>query len=344
MKNKSTIGLSMIVKNEENIIIDTLEKIIHVCDFFSISDTGSTDNTVSVITSYLEKHRQIMDISYIITQDKWVNFSHNRNISLDRLLNKVDYILLLDADDHFHMNTTFKQYLQPRKNVCFSITTKHINSKLENSKRRLIPAHLKWYYKYVVHEQLCCNDPYTTRKMTQNNYILHTRPTSNEKNNIYIKLMLDTLKKEPHVFNYRYHYIIHLMITKKYNDALKQIEYVKHNIIDLTNKQQLLIEYKHMMCLFRLNVDFDILHKQIMKLYDLEVVKKYNYDFLEPIYCGLIILVNRKMYEKAYEFGKDYYKKKILQNVHGFDYYKDLYIGLFDRYFERNVLSHITLQ
>ena len=50
----STICLNMIVKNESAIIADTLDNIIrHMpIDYWLIADTGSTDNTVEIITDF----------------------------------------------------------------------------------------------------------------------------------------------------------------------------------------------------------------------------------------------------------------------------------------------------
>ena len=66
----STIGLSMIVKNEEPIIIDTLKCIIKYLDFISISDTGSNDQSMLVIKNYLDKHT----VPYFLSQDDWLIF------------------------------------------------------------------------------------------------------------------------------------------------------------------------------------------------------------------------------------------------------------------------------
>ncbi len=55
--SKQTICLNMIVKNESHIIETTLVNILEnvKIDYWVISDTGSTDNTVDIITSFFEK-------------------------------------------------------------------------------------------------------------------------------------------------------------------------------------------------------------------------------------------------------------------------------------------------
>lgn len=97
--DKKTICLNMIVKNESAIIRDTLENIIaHVpLDYYVISDTGSDDNTADIIEQFFDEK----GIQGEIHHDKWVNFAHNRNCTLQHAQGKTDYVLIFDADDRF---------------------------------------------------------------------------------------------------------------------------------------------------------------------------------------------------------------------------------------------------
>ena len=58
--SKQTICLNMIVKNESHIIEKTLVNILEnvKIDYWVISDTGSTDNTVDIINSFFETDPQ----------------------------------------------------------------------------------------------------------------------------------------------------------------------------------------------------------------------------------------------------------------------------------------------
>lgn len=53
-QNDKTICLNMIVKNESHIIASTLKNILeHIkIDYWVISDTGSTDDTVDIIQDF----------------------------------------------------------------------------------------------------------------------------------------------------------------------------------------------------------------------------------------------------------------------------------------------------
>lgn len=95
----STICLNMIVKNEANIIWQTLDNIrSHITiDYMVICDTGSTDHTIEQLQQYIQHH----EIPAEIHQHEWVNFEHNRNQALSLCEGKSDYILIFDADDRF---------------------------------------------------------------------------------------------------------------------------------------------------------------------------------------------------------------------------------------------------
>ena len=51
---ETKIILFMIVKNESNIIIRCLEQVKNICQAFAICDTGSTDDTVEKVNSFLK--------------------------------------------------------------------------------------------------------------------------------------------------------------------------------------------------------------------------------------------------------------------------------------------------
>lgn len=52
--NVPTLCLNMIVKNESKIITRLLDSVCKLIDCYCICDTGSTDNTIEVIETYLK--------------------------------------------------------------------------------------------------------------------------------------------------------------------------------------------------------------------------------------------------------------------------------------------------
>src|SRR5436189_429078 len=95
--------LCMIVKNEANILKRCLESVLDIIDAAVITDTGSTDDTVSIIYNTLGP--KIDEIC--VKSDVWEDFGYNRSSNLKSArefvksrgwdMEKV-YFLLLDAD------------------------------------------------------------------------------------------------------------------------------------------------------------------------------------------------------------------------------------------------------
>lgn len=97
MTRKIKIVLSMIVKDEAKIIVETLD---HLRIYFDISvwiicDTGSSDQTVKLVNDYLATHGLIGKVF----EHEWKDFAHNRNLALECSRNRAEYILFWDADD-----------------------------------------------------------------------------------------------------------------------------------------------------------------------------------------------------------------------------------------------------
>ena len=103
-----TLCLNMIVKNESKIITRLLDSVCSIIDTFCICDTGSTDNTVELISSYFESKNIIGKIVYETFKD----FSHNRNVALNHCIGMSDYILFLDADMILQVKNFNKEMLQ----------------------------------------------------------------------------------------------------------------------------------------------------------------------------------------------------------------------------------------
>jgi len=85
----------MIVKNESKIITRLLDSVLPMVDYYCICDTGSTDDTVDIITTFFEKHK----IEGKITNEPFRDFAYNRTYSLHQCSDiPAEYLLLLDAD------------------------------------------------------------------------------------------------------------------------------------------------------------------------------------------------------------------------------------------------------
>ena len=89
-----TLCLNMIVKNESKILTRMFDAVVDIIDCYCICDTGSTDNTIQIITDYFAAK----EITGKIISEPFKNFAHNRNVALQGCRGMSDYVLLLDAD------------------------------------------------------------------------------------------------------------------------------------------------------------------------------------------------------------------------------------------------------
>lgn len=156
------IGLVMMVKDEEKRIHVSLESVLNVVEAFIIYDTGSTDNTVQIITDFCEKHK----INLYLIQGSFVNFCVSRNVILTYAEKiNVHYLLLLDCNDELRGGEyliDFAKFMYDKENTAF-LVQQHwwsgTNEKYFNT--RFLKNRCGWRYKGVVHE-------YTTDTSTEN--------------------------------------------------------------------------------------------------------------------------------------------------------------------------------
>ena len=142
-----TICLNMIVKNESHIIEKTLN---NICDYIPItywviSDTGSEDDTKSIITSFFNKKK----INGELYDDVWNDFGHNRTIALQHAFNKTDYLFIFDADDSINGSLILPALTHDSYGFKFGNDFTYTRPLLINNR-------LKWKFIGVLHEYLSC--------------------------------------------------------------------------------------------------------------------------------------------------------------------------------------------
>jgi len=107
--NRVRIILIMMIKNESKIIERALESVEEFVDGIVICDTGSTDDTVSIVTKYFKT----LKIPTKLYKHKWQNFGHNRSLSFTETVSfckslkwplDKTYGLLLDADQELNID------------------------------------------------------------------------------------------------------------------------------------------------------------------------------------------------------------------------------------------------
>ena len=145
----TTLGFNLIVRNEENCLAQTLENIRPLADEIVVTDTGSTDNTVSIAESLADK------VLFHAWQD---SFSEARNWSLQH--STTNWICSIDADEWIENPETIDvtQWNGAQTLLC------PIHSDMPNGQiaRHFLPKIFRnhtAHFEGIVHNQLIYSEP-----------------------------------------------------------------------------------------------------------------------------------------------------------------------------------------
>ena len=198
-----TICLNMIVKNESKIIARLLNSVLPIIDTYCICDTGSTDNTVEIITTFFNEH----NITGKIVKEPFKDFCYNRNFAMTSAIGMSDYLLLLDADMILQIGSNFnkKELLQFDTATIFQGTEDFYYNNL-----RICRNEGKCKYVGVTHEYISISNDYTKRIEIQRNqlFILDVGDGGSKANKYErdISLLEQGIKDEP--LNERYYFYL----------------------------------------------------------------------------------------------------------------------------------------
>ena len=152
-RDEPTIGLVMMVKNEKKRLQYTLDSIVGHVDCMIMYDTGSTDNTIELITDHAEKHK----INLYMIQGDFVNFSESRNVVL-KYADTIDvkFLLLLDCNDELRGGDKLREFAKTQMitETTGYLTCQHWWSGQYDKyyNMRFVKASTDWRYMGSVHE------------------------------------------------------------------------------------------------------------------------------------------------------------------------------------------------
>ena len=172
---KSTICLNMIVKNESHIILSTLKNVLeHInIDYWVISDTGSTDDTIDIINNFFKER----GISGEMFCDEWKDFGHNRTKALEHAFGKSDYLFIFDADDLIEGNMNLPLILDKD---CYKI---QFENPVSYHRPILISNKMKWKYIGILHESIVSIDTKKSEEYLGGDYYILSRRLGNRSKN-----------------------------------------------------------------------------------------------------------------------------------------------------------------
>jgi tetratricopeptide (TPR) repeat protein len=143
---KHKIALLMIVKNESHIIARTLD-MLHkkiAFDYWVISDTGSTDNTSTIVKETMDK----LKVPGQLIHKDWIDFSTNRNHCIEIAESISDYMFFFDADDDIYGKPNIPNNLTaPAYSFIFG-------PNLTYRRNMLVKSDRIWRYEGVLHEYI----------------------------------------------------------------------------------------------------------------------------------------------------------------------------------------------
>jgi len=208
-----TLCLNMIVKNESKIIYRLFDSVLSVIDCYCICDTGSTDNTIQIITDYFASK----NIPGKVVTEPFKNFCHNRNFALQSCLGMSDYILLLDAD----MILENKNFNKKILNNASSFAILQGNESFYYQNLRIIKNNGEYKYNGVTHEYIDTPSNNTIYNIEKNSLFINDVGDGGCKQNKFerdISLLLDGIKEDPN--NVRYYFYL----ANSYHDCGKFCE------------------------------------------------------------------------------------------------------------------------
>ncbi len=212
----------MIVKNESKIIIRLLESVYKIIDTYCICDTGSTDNTKSLIKDFFKKKR----IKGKLIDEPFVNFEYNRNVALAACFGMSDYVMFIDADMILEYDPNFKLNLTENAYYLHQGNEDFIGNNI-----RFIKNDGTFKYYGVTHEVVMTTliNPVSVT-IDKHNMFMRDIGDGGSKQDKYERdkrLLLAAIEKEPH--NTRYYFYLGNTF-KAMNDMPNAVHYYKKRI------------------------------------------------------------------------------------------------------------------
>ncbi|HWA70773.1 MAG TPA: glycosyltransferase [Polyangiaceae bacterium] len=206
MRERATVCLNMIVKNEAKVIARCLASARPFIDAWVIVDTGSSDGTQGLIREALQ------GVPGELFERPWRNFGANRTEALELARGRADYTLIIDADEVLEASPGFAW---PELTLdAYQLRTEL--GDLKYYRTQLVRSRLPWRYEGALHEHLACDKPFTEGKLEGLVDRAHTDGARSADPQKYLKdaaVFEQALKEEPSNTRYVFY------LAQSYRDA-----------------------------------------------------------------------------------------------------------------------------
>lgn len=150
------VALTMILYNEEKVLLRCLNSVLPLIDYYIIVDTGSTDKTKIIAKDFFEEK----DIPGEIHDAPNFNMSENLNFAFGKLKeNKIDFAFYIDADNILSIPEKFNAANLKKELEHYHsgmITVKSEDN--EYGKRLFYNLSHNWTWQGVIHEVATCEE------------------------------------------------------------------------------------------------------------------------------------------------------------------------------------------
>jgi glycosyltransferase involved in cell wall biosynthesis len=309
---KYKICLNMIVKNESKIIVRLIETVKDVIDYYIISDTGSSDNTISLIKRTMKKY----NIPGEVPQVPWKNFSYNRQIALEHAYKnpEIKYVLFIDADEELRIGEKIKDF-KTLKRVHFNNFDKdcyHIKKKYTGNDyyvpTLINTTHLPWMWKGVVHEYLdiqqnmgTATHEYVDDGLVYNHVNFGEGAnshglTTKEKYMRDVKLLTGELEKDPNDTRSMFYLAQSYYDAQEYEESYKR--YKQRGEMGGWNQEVFYSLYRMAICTILCKKPYETILSHMMMAYEYRPIR------MEPLFELCKYCREHDMFNQGYMFGK----------------------------------------
>ena len=149
-----TIGLCMMVRNEEAILERCLKSVKDLVDSWVVCDTGSHDGTRELVKSVLG------ELPGELHDTEWVDFGHNRSELMEIAQGSADYLLLIDAD-----MTVQRRAAVPQLSAGAYMLRE--TGSLDFGNLRLVRGDRRWWYEGSTHEYIATDGRFDQQQLDE---------------------------------------------------------------------------------------------------------------------------------------------------------------------------------
>ena len=287
-----TICLAIICKNESHCILDTLNSCYKLIDYWVICDTGSTDDTCSIIENFFREKK----INGELHRDKWVGFGYNKTLMFERCYKKTDFVIHPDADDIFVGNLDIS--LLNKEKHAYNIQTQRGGVKYKTTV--IWNNEYRWKICGVAHTIARCLDcdKCDYGDITNTNFMLISRDTGSRSKDEY-KYYKDALLLQDQ--------FIETVINDEYQLNGRSVFYTAQSYYDNRYFKEALLWYS----MYTKHIDSwdEEIYESYLKMSECMIKLDYEHKFIIECLEKCISIFNDRA-EAFYYLGSFYYNMK----------------------------------